>query len=97
MNDFNMNMHDNLLNSFKEEQMAAERKTKDFKDLLYNYIFILHLGYKLTKAFNLSVNITNHVLKVRDVLKDKVVVFIEKNKGQIDNENSQALINSYLH
>ena len=86
--DFNMNMHENFIMSLKEEQMVANKKIEHFKNLLRNYIIILHQGQKLTKAYNLAVKITSHKLELYDVLKDKVVEFIEKNKCHIHNENS---------
>jgi hypothetical protein len=68
--------------------MVADKKIEHFKNLLRNYIIIMHLGFKLTNAYNLAVKITNHKLELYDVLKDKVVQFIEKNKCHIHNDNS---------
>ena len=91
-----MNMHDNFIMSLKEEQMAANKKIEHFKNLLRNYIIILHQGQKLTKAYNLAVKITSHKLELYDVLKDKVVEFIEKNKSHIHDENSQATVQTFI-
>ena len=86
-------MHDNLIMSYKEEQKQTEQKIEDFKRLIANYIYILHQGQKLTKAFELSVKISNHFFETYDKLKDKVEAFIEKNKRQMNNPNSKVLVN----